>query len=83
METINKARWQLDRHINVGHLLTTIALMAGLFLWGSRMEQRIAVLEDRYNRQDAATAEAFRELKIELREMSRKLDRWQEREGKR
>lgn len=35
--------WHIDRSINLGHILTTIAIIAGLFTWGSGIDKRVTV----------------------------------------
>lgn len=37
--------WHLDKRLNVGHILTTLSIVLGAFVWGSTMEKRIALLE--------------------------------------
>jgi hypothetical protein len=81
-----------DRHINVGHVLTTLVMAASIFAWGSAMDRRVAVLEEQYRaqrqrdeQQDSATAAAilllradFAELRGEIRETNRRLERYVE-----
>lgn len=89
------SRWHLDRRVNIGHLLTTLTLAAGLFMWGSKMDTRVTVLEVQgttqersVERQDAIIErnvqlmrEEFRALRDEMREQNRKLDKLVERNG--
>ncbi len=44
--------WHLDKRINVGHIFTTLGLLAGLFTWGSSVETRIALLNQQGANQD-------------------------------
>ncbi len=92
---LEREHWTLDKRLNVGHLLTTVALAASIFAWGAAIERRTAVLEekaraqvDRDSAQDMAGANAvlllrneFSELRNEIRETNRKLDRYLERLG--
>ena len=36
-----KERWHLDKRLNIGHILTTAAMVASVFWWGSGVETRI------------------------------------------
>ena len=38
-------RWHLDKRLNVGHLLTTLTIAGALFFWASKVDTRIALLE--------------------------------------
>lgn len=87
--------WHLDRRLNVGHLLTTLSLAAAIFAWGSAMDRRLAVIEEkaraqaeRDSAQDAALASAlvllrteFGDLRAEVRQTNQKIDRFIERRG--
>jgi TolA-binding protein len=70
--------WHLDKRINLAHLLTTLSIVGAVFAWGSTVEKRQAILE---TRQDAAEKvsnadrSAIRDLRDEIRETNRKLDR--------
>lgn len=44
-------RWHLDKRVNVGHMLTTLALAVALFTWASGMERRDAIVEERLQAQ--------------------------------
>lgn len=74
--------------MNLGHLLTTITLASGLFVWGSKMDTRVAVLEQhqivqvRTNEQhEQADRELRQAIKEGIAEVSLKLDRliWEKR----
>jgi hypothetical protein len=67
----SESRWHLDKRLNVGHILTTIVVASGLFVWGGKVETRLAVLESQYIKQE----ELQREIKKELIRMNEKLDR--------
>jgi hypothetical protein len=86
---------QWDRHINVGHVLTTLAMAGSIIFWGNAMDRRVAVLEEQYRSQqqrdaaqDSATASAvlllrsdFADMRGEARELNRRLERYLERTG--
>jgi hypothetical protein len=89
--------FQWDRHINVGHVLTTLAMAGSIVFWGNAMDKRVAVLEEQYRtqqqrdaQQDNATAAAilllrsdFAELRGEIRETNRRLERYVEGQNRR
>jgi len=33
--------WKFDRHVSVGHIVTTLMVVAGLFVWAGEIDQRI------------------------------------------
>lgn len=84
-----RQRWALDLKVNVGHILTTLGLAAGLFTWGSAIDRRLAVLEEKAStqasidtKQDSASQAAtlllradLAGMKAEISETNRKLDR--------
>ncbi len=61
--------WHLDKRLNVGHLLTTMALAGSLFIWASAMERRVAVLETQVAIAKQQTSDDMHELKLEMREL--------------
>lgn len=77
--------WHLDKTLSVSHLLTTVAIAGSIFIWASKMEQRILVLETRLDSttQSVNATQAdikelasiirdeIRALRIEVREASR------------
>ena len=80
--------WHVEKTVNLGHLLTTITLASGLFVWGSKMDTRVAVLEQhqivqvRTNEQhEQADRELRQAIKEGIAEVSLKLDRliWEKR----
>lgn len=75
----SKSEWKLDKHISIGHMLSTITIAGGLFVWGSGMEGRISSLEtgfDTYLYQSARVEEQ-RNARIDRVEqrIERQLDR--------
>lgn len=89
--------WSIDQRINVGHLLTTLAMAASLFVYTGAIDKRIAVLEEkaaaqreRDVQQDSQTAAALllirndlTDMRAELREASRKIERYFDRREER
>lgn len=74
--------WHMRKEINVGHMLTTIALMAGLTVTWSQLNVRIALIEksiEQQNavdrRQDDTSREAFARVDARLSSMDSKLDK--------
>ena len=63
--------WHLDKRVNVGHLLTTLVIAGGLFIWAMNTDSRITRLEVRQE-QSIRTAQ---EIKGELQILNRKMDR--------
>ena len=82
--------WHLDKKVNISHIIATLMLAAAFFTWGSKIEQRIALVEASATRQaqvDQAQDQEFRRYVVEMREdiheMSRKIDKLIEARGQR
>ena len=45
-------KWKFDRNINLGNLGAILTFAATVFVWGSHMETRVAVLESHNAEQD-------------------------------
>jgi len=80
----------LDKKVNISHILATLILAAAIFTWGSKIEQRVALVESSTARQaqvDQAQDREFRryvvEMREDVREMSRKIDKLIESRGAR
>lgn len=79
--------WHLRKEINVGHMLTTAALLGGLAMTWSQLNVRIALIEKSIDqqatvdkRQDETSREAFARVDARLSSMDGKLDKlvdWQ------
>ena len=74
--------WHLDKKVNLSHIVATLMLAAAIFTWGSKIEQRIALVESAAVRQqaiDQAQDQEFRryvvEMRDDIRELSRKMDK--------
>ena len=84
------ASWHLDKKVNISHILATLTLAAAIFTWGSKIEQRVALVESSTARQaqvDQAQDQEFRrhvvEMREDVREMSRKIEKLIESRGAR
>ena len=85
-----EASWHLDKKVNISHILATLTLAAAIFTWGSKIEQRVALVESSTARQaqvDQAQDQEFRryvvEMREDVREMSRKIEKLIESRGAR
>lgn len=74
--------WHLDKKVNVSHIIATLMLAGAIFAWGSKIEQRIALVEATAQRQeqvDQGQDQEFRRYVVEMREdirdLSRKMDK--------
>ncbi len=75
------AGWHLRKELNVGHMLTTLALLGGLTMTWSQLNVRIALLEKSIEqqsntdkRQDESSREAFARVDARLSSIDAKLD---------
>ena len=82
--------WHLDKKVNISHIIATMMLVAAFFTWGSKIEQRIALVEASATRQaqvDQAQDQEFRRYVVEMREdiheLNRKIDKLIEARGQR
>lgn len=82
--------WHLDKKVNISHILATLTLAGAIFTWGSKIEQRIALVEASAVRQqavDQAQDQEFRrsvvEMREDIRDLSRKIDKLIETRGQR
>jgi hypothetical protein len=80
--------WHLDKKVNLSHIVATLMLAAAIFTWGSKIEQRIALVESASQRQasiDQAQDQEFRryvvEMRDDIRELSRKIEKLIETRG--
>lgn len=74
--------WHIKREIQLGHILTTLTVAVSAMLYISKLEQRIALVEqqmvlqrDRDDRQDKAAGDALGALAQQLSRIDAKLDR--------
>lgn len=81
-----RKQWHLDKSVSVAHILSTIVLAGSAYGYIANMEKRIALLEQAVQnqhevdrRQDAERAKLFESLRVDVKEVSAKLDRLIER----
>lgn len=55
--------WYLDKTVSVSHLLTTLTIAASVFVWASKMEQRIVVLETRMENASIVASDTQRDVR--------------------
>lgn len=60
---IDRRGWHLDKTVSISHLLTTITIAGSVFIWASKMEQRIVVLETRMESSTRAVSDAQRDVR--------------------
>jgi hypothetical protein len=85
-------RWKWDKHVNIAHVLTTVAMVTSVFVWINKTDQRISILEERITSSQAMAAalntaashqlqlmrEEFRAVREEMVRTNGKLDRFVE-----
>jgi len=74
--------WHIKREIQLGHILTTLTVAVSALYYVSKLEQRIALVEqqmtmqhERDDRQDKAAGDALGALAQQLARIDAKLDR--------
>ena len=55
--------WHLDKTVSVSHLMTTLTIAASVFVWASKMEQRIVVLETRMENASVVATDTQRDVR--------------------
>lgn len=80
-------QWHLDRKVSVTHIVSTLMIVASLFLWGGNIERRIDLnakdieqVREMQSRNWQANKEAWKDLKSSIEKMNGKLDRLIERD---
>lgn len=68
-EPTNKVKFKFDPTINLGHVLTFIAMVIGVMSSYSLLDKRVGVLEERSNTAIAQAADKQAEQKESLREI--------------
>lgn len=78
--------WHLKKEIQFGHIITTLTVAVAALFYFTKIEQRIALVEqqivqqrERDDRQDEAVADALVLLRQQLEKMDVKLDKALER----
>jgi hypothetical protein len=68
-------RWQLDRHISLGHLLTTATVAVAIMVWMFKLEGRVSVVESNINHMQATALQARTQADQQYAEIIRRLER--------
>lgn len=55
--------WHLDKTVSISHLMTTLTIAGSVFIWASKMEQRIVVLETRMENSTVVAADTQRDVR--------------------
>jgi uncharacterized small protein (DUF1192 family) len=71
-ETSERRKLRFDGAISAGHILTAIAMAAGLLTWGFRLEHRVNAGDERITRLEAARARDDQQT-LELRDVLTRL----------
>lgn len=77
----DQRRFKIDTTVNVAHILTTVALVASIFSWGSDMKAAVQRHDSEIAELKLTTREDRSVLREELREINRKVDKIAERVG--
>lgn len=79
-------QWHLDKSVSVAHIISTLVIAGSAWMYIANMEKRIALLEMAVQnqkevdmRQDAERAKLFETLRVDVKEVSGKIDRLIER----
>jgi hypothetical protein len=67
--------WQLDRHISLGHLLTTITVAGAVMIWMFKLEGRVSVVESNINHMQSSALLARTQADQQYAEIIRRLER--------
>lgn len=74
--------WHIKREIQIGHLVTTLAVAFSVIWYAGKLEQRVALVEqtivaqhERDIAQDSAAATAYQQTQKQLERIDAKLDR--------
>lgn len=77
-----RRRWHLSRSVDLGHLLMTLAMLAGFMVWAMRQESRMTTLEvglrgehDINLQQDSERNRQQDQTRSDLKAINDKLDR--------
>ena len=81
VESPAREQWHLKREIQLGHLITTVVVAVSAMSYVTKLEQRIALLEqsamsqhERDERQDKTASEAIVQMNQQLLRIDGKLD---------
>ena len=66
--------WHMDKRLSISHLLTTLAILTGVMVWGMRLESRTAVIEKTVEIQTSTTQQQLTDIKNSLARIENRLD---------
>lgn len=79
---VSSESWHLSKSINVGHIITTVVVVVSAFTYISSFDKRLAetefkieYLKEAQKTQVARNDEKFKELKGDIKEVLKRLDR--------
>lgn len=79
---VSSESWHLSKSINVGHIITTVIVVVSTFSYVSAFDKRLAetefkveYLKESQQAQINRTDEKFKELRVDIKEVIKKLDR--------
>jgi len=82
----DRPKWHLDKSVSVAHIISTLVIAFSAWMYIANMEKRIALLEQAITsqkevdiRQDMERAKLFETLRVDVKDVSAKLDRLIER----
>lgn len=56
------SHWSLDKRVNLSHILTTMAMIMSLFIWGNKIDQRVTTLEAQTKNSEATAGLLYKRL---------------------
>jgi hypothetical protein len=56
------SHWSLDKRVNLSHILTTMAMIMSLFIWGNKIDQRVTTLEAQTKNSEVTTGLLYKRL---------------------
>lgn len=70
-----KEQWHLDKRLNISHIVATITIVGGLFIWGSKLEERISLIERSNQLMEKRYDQDIAEIKATLIRIEERLSR--------
>lgn len=66
----DRRHWNLDKTLNVSHLLATLVIAGSLFAYANNMDRRVAILEEKMQvqvQENSRSADEVRELAADVK----------------
>lgn len=82
-DDLESRRFRMDTTVNITHILTTIGLIVTLFTWGSDVKEMLARHDEAITSLKEAQIRDGTDVKQQLLELNRKIDRLIERSSTR